>query len=215
MYQTKLLTLAGVVSLATLINSTPVPQTLSAIAQNNTAQSLSTPAQDYSEAKQLARKVAGYLIEWKKTELEDGVVSSICDCEIYYDKLTGQELGKGSAGDLLFYGYAEIMGVRRKPEEVVGIFSQESGITIETEDIQASAEARVFQKKNEYNADLDWNNPRNYLKISWFDNSTSRWIRFTDRSIDGIVDESLNPFMVNREQMYIDYLRKFARLYAQ
>ena len=212
--------LLGFGGIDVLVNSHPAVQTLYAVGQNNPAAPQSPNAKNDDESKLLARRIAGYILEHRELFPKVGTGYVHCDCGTYFDKTNGQNVNAYVDQRMKeLYAIDPEKVKNHDPEDFIPNIvlwqGHEHKIEIDRENIQASAEVTVFFKDNNPDAGLNWDDTKNYLKINWFDESTSRWIRLTDNGIDGIVDEILNPFLVDKQAAYLAYLRMLDQMYPK
>ena len=208
--------------IGSLVTSATAIQTLSAFGQNDSPapQSISaTAAQNPDEAKDLARRVAGYILEKKegglKLDVRYSLLHGLTRVE-YVDRTTGEDISN-KINKIYESGPKRLLTLdefaKASPNVLMRYFRKEL-ILIDNNNIQASAEVKVYYKNNNPQGSINWDDPNNQLVILWFE-PDSRWTHFTDRKIDGIFDECSNPFMRNKQEAYIEHLKRFDRLYTQ
>ena len=84
-------------------------------------------------------------------------------------------------------------------------------LRIEGDEFRTSIEVRVYYRDDAQ--ELNWNEPKNYLRLSWTDSQFES--TFTDNGIDGIVEESSIPVIANRQSDFLQYLQRIENLFLQ
>ena len=172
-----------------------------------------------TEPYQLARRLLNNVLEEKYRGKFSGAekYSSFCSgCAVYTDKKTGEEIPFEYIFDKMRKLFAVDPSIEGKnPEDVipdiVPYTIQKRSIEIWLGDYSFSLESKVYFDGNGLGAKLNLNHLKNELRASWFD---GQWVHFTDRGIDGIVDDAVIPLSMNRQQAYLETLRKIDQLYS-
>ena len=214
--------LAGILSLGSYA---PAAKSLHNFTQNeNTAsQSFPSPRYDYGEIKQLARSVVSHVYAAPiGLTINNGRIDShsALDFADLTDMATGKHVAKAeytgeSTAEFLRSWYGQNANKPAEFREDIlpqpfrsdryyfGYFGTHS-------DTLGEIEIKVYYDDGQK---LNWSNPNNYLRFSWF-GEQQRWSRFTDKEIDGIVNESftLEP---DKQKAYANHLRKIENLFVE
>ena len=206
------LRLLGAGGIGFLVNSAPVIEELSAIGQNN-----SSATQDYSEAKQLARRVAKYLVEQRHMYKELVDFEYCKGCVDYFDKTSGKNVTEMIEETMEGLNHTDPDKVRgRKPEDIFdNIFPltyNMNAILIYQSQSQTEIEVRIYD--NIDSNELNWEDPRNYLRASRFDKQ-NYITSFKDIGIDGIVDESWFPFERDKQGAFVEWLNRIESMFLR
>ena len=170
-------------------------------------------AQSTNETEGLVKKIATYLIEERRIKIGLPVGYGHCSCSEYVDRTTGKDASEkmkgASAAD--WANFYELGPDKVLPNIVQRLFNR-NHINIEGPDFAVDVETKVYRKDNtSVLSALNFDDPNNYLKISWFN---GRWTHFTDKGLDGVVDECSNP-LIDRQRIFMQYLRRIEQMYAQ
>ena len=219
------LELAGLVSIGTLVNSAPAVQLLSGFAQNNlnAQQPRTAPVQNYSYVNQLERKIAKAILEETPTILkwpeEYGYENEFG--KEYIDKKTGMDVTaqiKEKFAKLAASNPQKFDNI--EPEDVFDYIIMRRftlgslGISgrIEGHESTGWVEAKVYHSDNKH-FEENWNDPKNYLKLGWFDQPTSTWSYYTDQGFAGRVSQSWSPFIIDKQRAFVEYLQRIENIF--
>ena len=169
-----------------------------------------------SELAELERRVATYIIEGRNVSTNFLTQYHVCTgCGEYVDKTTGKDMGEEVVQRMRRLYDSDPAKVEGKnPEDIfsdIVLRVYRSGqFRIEGDGFAASVDVRVYKDNAQ---ELNWNDTKNYLKLSWTDSQFES--TFTDNGIDGIVDESSIPVVANKQQDFLQHLQRIENIFLQ